>query len=224
MICKRVHQIWLEGPVPDKFENNTNSLKSTHCDWEYKLWREADILKLIEDHYPEHVELYNMYPYMIQKCDVARYFILHRYGGLYADLDIFFSENIDHALGNTCTLFSANPRDTEEWDICPKLVITNSIYYAPKDNKFMRGCISNLKANRDVYMDHENFGVHVFYSTSPGFMTKMYQRYQDICNIKLNPHTYFESLDKSDRRDFKYGQELPVGSLGMHMSVGDWYP
>lgn len=40
-----------------------------------------------QDHYPWFLPTYLSYPYNIQRVDVLRYFILHKLGGIYIDLE-----------------------------------------------------------------------------------------------------------------------------------------
>ena len=55
---------------------------------EYRLWSDEDLDTFVKTHYPEFNECcYSKYPKRIQKVDAARYMILHRHGGLYADMD-----------------------------------------------------------------------------------------------------------------------------------------
>ena len=51
------------------------------------LWTDAKMRALIEEEYPWFLAAYDAYPHNIQRADASRYFILHKYGGLYADLD-----------------------------------------------------------------------------------------------------------------------------------------
>lgn len=56
--------------------------------WTYKLWTDEDNRNLIKEHYPWFLEQFDRYEYGIQRADAVRYFILHKYGGVYSDLDI----------------------------------------------------------------------------------------------------------------------------------------
>lgn len=44
-------------------------------------------LAMSQDHYPWFLPTYLSYPYNIQRVDVLRYFILHKLGGIYIDLE-----------------------------------------------------------------------------------------------------------------------------------------
>ena len=57
---------------------------------QYKLWTADDVDTLIQLEAPERVlNLYKDVRFPVQRADIARFFILYHYGGLYADLDVF---------------------------------------------------------------------------------------------------------------------------------------
>lgn len=39
-------------------------------------------------HYPSFLPTFDSYKYPIQRADAIRYFVLHRFGGIYMDLDV----------------------------------------------------------------------------------------------------------------------------------------
>lgn len=57
-------------------------------DFTYKLWTDELALDFIKTHYPWFLPTYLGYKFDIQRADVIRYFVLHKYGGIYMDLDI----------------------------------------------------------------------------------------------------------------------------------------
>lgn len=56
-------------------------------------WGDLENRNLIKDHYPWFLETYDNYEEVINRVDAARIFFLHRYGGVYADLDIEVMKN-----------------------------------------------------------------------------------------------------------------------------------
>lgn len=88
-----VHQIYF-----DFYGNGMNSLfKESQKQFQlwcrennyaYMFWTEADCDKLIFE-YPQYLDMYLTAKYKIMKIDILRFIILHKYGGLYADLDVF---------------------------------------------------------------------------------------------------------------------------------------
>jgi mannosyltransferase OCH1-like enzyme len=84
-IPKKIHQIWLGSPVPEKYKDWMESWKQFNPDWEYRLWTDKD---LTEDQI--HItdwDIFNEIGNMGQKADYLRYHILNQFGGLYVDTD-----------------------------------------------------------------------------------------------------------------------------------------
>ena len=89
LIPKIIHQVWLAEDngqkkfpiIPLKFDPHVHSLVRQHKRWKYKLWAAADARKLVSDHYPEYLDMYDGYAENIHRADAIRYFILNLYGG-----------------------------------------------------------------------------------------------------------------------------------------------
>ena len=96
MIPKIIHKVWfnLSGndPVPPKkrYGKMINSLHKFHKEWIIITWNEKMCNNLIYKHYAWFVPIWETYKTPIYKIDAIRYFILHRYGGVYVDQDIEF--------------------------------------------------------------------------------------------------------------------------------------
>ncbi len=89
VIPKIIHQTWKTSEIPEKWKSSTDKYKLLVNDgWEYRLWTDADNRQLIEQDYPWFLAKFDSYEYPIQRADAVRYFILHKFGGVYSDLDI----------------------------------------------------------------------------------------------------------------------------------------
>ncbi len=88
-IPKIIHQQWKTDNVPQKFIKWRNKWLQYYPEPEYThmLWTDRKARELIESYYPWFLETYDGYVHNINRADAARYFILHYYGGIYADLD-----------------------------------------------------------------------------------------------------------------------------------------
>ncbi len=86
---KIIHQQWKDERIPQKFVKwRTKWLKLyPEPEYEHMLWTDKTGRELIEKHYPWFLSTYDGYEHNINRADAARYFILDRYGGIYADLD-----------------------------------------------------------------------------------------------------------------------------------------
>jgi hypothetical protein len=54
----------------------------------YHLWTDSTSRHFVARHYPSFLATFDSYAYPIQRADAIRYFVLHRFGGIYMDLDI----------------------------------------------------------------------------------------------------------------------------------------
>lgn len=82
-IPKKIHQIWLGSPLPDKYKMYTKSWVKKHPDWEYKLWTDKDASSI----HIEKREIFDKATNQGMKSDILRYEILRQFGGLYVDTD-----------------------------------------------------------------------------------------------------------------------------------------
>jgi len=82
-IPKIIHQIWLGGTLPDRYKKFTESWKSLHPSWIYKMWTEREVrhLKLTNETFFYQATNYG------QKSDILRYELLNKFGGIYVDTD-----------------------------------------------------------------------------------------------------------------------------------------
>jgi hypothetical protein len=83
-IPRIIHQIWKTADLPS---GTSESWQHLGADWEWRLWSDADLLTLVQSHYPHLEALYLSYPKNVQRADLGRYLVLDHCGGIYADLD-----------------------------------------------------------------------------------------------------------------------------------------
>jgi mannosyltransferase OCH1-like enzyme len=86
---KRIHQIWLQGEqnLPEKYKKYSMKYKELNKNWEYKLWSQEDIRKLIEKNYPQLLKVWENYEFWVMRVDLGKYCILDFYGGILVDMD-----------------------------------------------------------------------------------------------------------------------------------------
>jgi len=98
LIPKIIHQIWYQGydKLPEKYHHMQQSWRELHPHWTYYLWDREKIEQLIVESYPDVYNTYTKLPQMIQKIDLAKYVILHKYGGVYVDMDMKSLKCLDY--------------------------------------------------------------------------------------------------------------------------------
>lgn len=67
-------------------------------EWYHVLWTDSENRKFISEIYPQYIELYDSFPREIYRVDFVRYAFLHRFGGIYADMDYYCNTRFDQLL------------------------------------------------------------------------------------------------------------------------------
>jgi len=187
MIPKIIHQTWKNTDIPEKWKKSSDDWQRLHPDWKYILWTDADIRNHIKNNHPEFLELHDHYEYPIQRADMIRYFVLYDFGGVYCDLDLYPTENIEKYI--TCNtdhfVYSANSD-----------CFTNAFMISPPGSLNMKKMIENLKNDIPWWA----FGKHlkVMTSTGPLFLTKLlYDSKDTFCVLPkymFNPYSVTEDF------------------------------
>lgn len=93
-IPKIIHQTWKNEKLPSQWREYFDGWHQKHPDFLHVLWTDTDNLDLVTQHYPQYLDHYIWLPLVIQKTDFVRLMYLHKYGGIYADLDYECFDNI----------------------------------------------------------------------------------------------------------------------------------
>ncbi|KAH9255582.1 hypothetical protein BASA81_006412 [Batrachochytrium salamandrivorans] len=94
LLPKIIHQQWMDNkPLPEKYQQWQDKIKLHFPKHAYMLWTDEKMLEMIETDYPDFLETYINFPRNIMRVDAARCFILHKFGGLYMDMDYEPLEN-----------------------------------------------------------------------------------------------------------------------------------
>lgn len=149
------------------------------------LWTDADSRQFLVDHYPWFVNTFDAYPFPIQRADAIRYFILHKYGGIYMDLDVGCLRRFDPLLRFEVILPKTIP-----------VGVSNDVMAAAKQHPFMDHLIHNLVTFNHRYLTHYPT---VMFSTGPMFVSASYGLYVDSHGLAVpstpsNPTAGFSGI------------------------------
>jgi len=97
-----IHQIWLQGEEHLKenrphFWEHIQKFARLHPG-RHHLWSEMEIIALIRSEYPDLLDTFVSYPHFILMVDLAKYVILHHYGGFYVDADTHCLKPLDELI------------------------------------------------------------------------------------------------------------------------------
>lgn len=220
-IPKVLHQTWKDNQLPEAFSDCVASWKANHPDWEYRLWTDVDNRRLVAEHYSWFLETYDTYPKPIQRADAVRYFILHKYGGVYVDLDFLSCKPIDPLLsGRRCVLGVEPPNHCRHWGV-PELVC-NALMATVPEHPFMETVIRRLAE----FADRAERKEQVLSSTGPLMLARVYEDFPDKDSMDVLSHQYFYPLTVHQAADFRLTGKIEVdcsGCFAIHLFHGTWW-
>ena len=132
-VPEKIHQIWIGSKPPPESTQAWKAHVSQH-QMEYQLWREEDIqgLELGDDAAFSHMMAKGDLPGAV---DVARYRILHRFGGIYLDCD-WYPVRDDISFTDLLPMrgLIAMPEDTARKTGKGSLLLSNSFIASPAEH------------------------------------------------------------------------------------------
>lgn len=155
-----LHQTWINEDIPEHWKKSPIEWKRFHPDWEYILWTDEMNRNLIETKYPKLLDLYDSFEFPIQRADMIRYCILDTYGGIYSDLDIYPSENIEKYLSGDCEAFFVMSSNSK--------VFTNNFMASIPKAGIWNHVLRDIKKDSKWY--HIGKHLKVYNTTGPNFL------------------------------------------------------
>lgn len=161
MIPRIIHQIWFGSEVPSELQFYAATWKYHHEHWVYQLWTEANLFELrnqtlfdsAEEIAPNNVGQF--------RADLARYEILHRFGGVYVDMDFECVRNLDQLLAPVRAFAAWEEQD--KW-------INNAILGAHPGDDFLDEIIRAIPFNVQHYL-----GSRPNKLTGPQLLTRLWR-------------------------------------------------
>lgn len=193
-IPKIIHQIWIGNPMPKILYPIIEPWKEIEG-WEYKFWKEDDILKLKF----RNKNLFKHAKNLGEKSDIARYAILEEFGGLYVDCDFqlydlvkleFFLDLYDIILG-----FEPIEHD---------LKLGNAFIASSKNHPCIKKINTRLQGS---YFDKELSSIvnNVITKTGPAFISRII--FENLNLLKggiLLPPTYLYPFSCLAKEELKF--------------------
>lgn len=94
-----VHYIWLsdgfdDSPTPSRFAPNLKSISVGMPDRQLVQWTDSDAAALVEDAGKSNFFFYSLQS-PVERSDYLRMLLLHRFGGVYVDVDMMFQASVE---------------------------------------------------------------------------------------------------------------------------------
>ena len=183
-----IHMIWTTSKVPDRWLRSSSTWPRMNHNFVYCLWNHSELEAFVADEYPWLLSTYLAYPYVIQRCDAARYLLLYHYGGTYADLDLF-------CLSPLSVIFADAPIDAG-MIVAPTIAFRVGMFFIvvrrPRD-PVMRGVISGLRRNAASYWYPPLSYFAVVYRVGTVYFTRRLNCYRGEGGIYVIPWSKLSS-------------------------------
>lgn len=228
-IPRIIHQIWsgLDGPLPIPFRILGETWKENYPDWRYEFWDNERINRFIQENYPQYWDLYNRYPYNIQRWDAIRYLILYQEGGMYVDFDYESVQNMDKLLeGKSCCF-------AEEKINCPdgKPYFNNALMLSSPGHPFMKKIIDAVFSENILIDTYRSKKECVFKTTGPDQLVRLYDilSKEEQKDIYIIPAQYVTPFDGHEAHRFRNGEKseeldkcLGENTYAVHYYCSNW--
>lgn len=189
-IPKKIHQIYVGNPVPEKCKILQKTWQKYHPDWEYYLWTDKEI----DEFGLRNRDLYDATPNLAQKSDIARYEILYRYGGLYVDMDFECIRPFD-IFHHTLNFYAGIEYNKN-------LRINNALIASAPNHPILKSCIERIKEQPPAIDENlpeiEKHIEMVVQQTGPAFLTRVILDHIDLDRITFFPNTFFYPFNVND--------------------------
>jgi len=136
------------------------------------MWTDEDLDNLIKNDFPYFYDIYKGYDVNIKRIDMARYFILYKYGGIYADMDYICFKNFYNLMPQDKVSISESDWQENEY-------LQNALMISPKEHPFWLSVIKNATIR---YNKNDNDNDNVLYNTGPILVSDTYYENTNLVN------------------------------------------
>lgn len=172
------HQLWKSKELPEKWKDNHIGCIALNPDFKLILWTDEMIYNFIFFKYQWFYRLFVGYPYHIQRVDVARYFILYHYGGVYLDIDATCKVPFKEVISNMAKVENTLIPSTDIHGV------TNSFMVAKSGTKFFRYVTYELPSYASgpyTLIRHTT----IIFSTGPMFLSHCVETFTESDDIHI---------------------------------------
>ncbi|KLU02044.1 hypothetical protein RISK_005870 [Rhodopirellula islandica] len=220
-VPKILHQTWKDERVPDDFSECVQSWRTHHPDWQFRLWTDQNNRELIAEEYAWFLETYDGYPAAIQRADAIRYFILHRFGGMYVDLDFICRKPLDPLLADQGCVVGMEPPQHCRHHRVPNL-LCNALMASAPGHPFFERVIQRLPD----FVDHVENNEPILSSTGPIMMSRVLNDFETPESVTVLPSRFLYPLTMHQAAQYRLAGHVGVDlsdAFAIHLFYGTWW-
>lgn len=160
-------QTWKNSDVPERWKDSPISVKERMPNWNYTLMTDEMNREFVKTHFPDFLSTYDNFAYPIQRADAIRYMWLYVHGGVYMDLDIVITKQLDDFFTSDCEVYLVQSGNIGSY-------YTNALMASKPGSKFWLQCIEEMKKPpSSLWLGRH---LHVMNTTGPVMLTRVAKR------------------------------------------------
>jgi len=215
VIPKIIHYTWKDSNLLDLQKECLQSWK-THFkepEYIYMFWSDEDISSFINTYYEDYKWLFDKQTKNIVKVDLFRFFVLHKYGGIYMDLDYKVHKNFYSILKPDKFNCIESPFKFNE-------EVQNSLMACVKNHTIFMEIFNSLKNNNSR---------SILSIAGPTFLTNVLKKQPK--HFHILPCNEFQRIQEKELKAYKNNKLLKnacgkqsdnVSVYGEHLLSGTW--
>lgn len=215
-VPKIIHQTWKNQHIPEHLKTYVDSWKkvygSSHV---FMFWDDNTIDTFIKENYANMYKHYANLSKPIMKSDFARYAILYKFGGVYADLDMELFKDFYPLLSKFDTslyLTCEHPEHAKEFNI--PVIFTNWFIVSKPI------CEHLMNFMKQICSSQSN---DPLYRSGPMMITNYMNSLDTTQDITILPYTAFGPIPKRKLWKNEYTNKDIESCYGLHYYVGTWW-
>lgn len=162
-------------------------------EYQHIMWTDEDIDIFVKNEYPQYYTFFNNLPFHIMQIDFVRYCVLHKYGGIYADMDLFCYKNFYSELSSNICLTESN---------CVDEIVQNSLMVSEPNHIFFKACIDFFKITDEDMKYVFDKAYFVKKKSGPYYLSEVFKFYKFKNEIQILSADYFNG--RYDTFDHEY--------------------
>lgn len=219
MIPSILHHTYSSLNIPPPFTDYIRKWKILNPELKQIIWTDEQNYEFVKKCYPKYLEPYLNLKFKIQRIDLVRYMYLHKFGGIYADIDLEPLKTIRPLLNEDNVILVLEPQKNA---LNKKFLISNYWMASVANSHFMLEVIETATQNFNYT---NNYKLDVLNSTGCLMLNKVYLNYLNKKPILLqselfSPLTHKEIIYK---RQFNISIQANSDTYAIHHFAGSWW-
>ena len=210
----QIYGIYRDGkPMPSLFVESERRWKqcAVNMGVPYHLWTADEVDTLMRTHYEDFWDMYKDARFPVMRCDIGRIAILHRFGGLYSDLDVWPNRfEYKHSEFAVCSVPAGNKANGKH----QRGYLDMEVLIAGPGNPFLIDWLKHIKEQMEAIDYSEGAYVnrrmrYIYHTTGPRGMehfiklpaNKEYAQTK-ISHIQCNRFCDYENLTQAQKQEY----------------------